>query len=72
LIREYTRFPPGAAIGTAAIGAVMQTRLAAEPATHAGHATAMGQSLLFFVAMLTIALTAATALHRTPNKAPAA
>ncbi|WP_433170575.1 DHA2 family efflux MFS transporter permease subunit [Actinoallomurus sp. CA-150999] len=62
----------GAAIGAAGIGAVMQTRLTAEPAGPAGHATAMGQSLLFFVAMLLIALAAAAALRRAPDEAPTA
>lgn len=51
----------GAAMGAAGVGAVMQTRVAAESADAAGHATAMGQSLLFFVAMLAIAFVAVTA-----------
>lgn len=60
----------GAAIGAAGVGAVMQTRLSAEPADSAGHATAMGQSLLFFVAMLAIAFVGATALRRPSSPTP--
>jgi EmrB/QacA subfamily drug resistance transporter len=61
----------GAAIGAAGIGAVMQTRIAAEPADPGGHAAAMGQSLLFFVVVLAVALAAAAALRRTPDERPA-
>ncbi|MGI5129114.1 DHA2 family efflux MFS transporter permease subunit [Pseudonocardia sp. CA-107938] len=54
----------GAAAGAAGVGAVMQIRLAAEPAGTAGHAAAMGQSLLFFVAVLAVAVVAVAALTR--------
>ncbi|GAB3415984.1 hypothetical protein GCM10027569_38300 [Flindersiella endophytica] len=56
----------GRALGAASIGAVMQARLAAEPAVPAGHATAMGQSLLFCVAILGVGIAAAAGFARSP------
>ncbi|MEV7555187.1 MFS transporter [Amycolatopsis sp. NPDC089917] len=53
----------GAAIGAAGVGGVMQARLAAAPDGPAGHAAAMGQSLVFFVVMLALALVATSAMR---------
>jgi EmrB/QacA subfamily drug resistance transporter len=50
----------GAALGAAGIGAVMQSRLAAQPGgPTGGHAVAMGESLLFCVAVLAVGIVSA-------------